>query len=54
MEKQYMAAIEDANDGTGDAIITLPDELLEDLGWYEGTPLELEASDGCIIVRATA
>ena len=32
----------DAGDGSGDAILELPDELLQAAGWAEGDTLELE------------
>ena len=42
--------IEDANDGTGDGILTLPPELCEVRGWKEGTLLEIENIDGCLYI----
>ena len=33
--------VQDAGDGTGDAILTFPDELVMLKGWKEGTELEL-------------
>jgi len=38
----------DAGDGSGDAIISLPDELLELLGWVEGDELLLNIVDNSI------
>lgn len=40
--KTWSASIEEANDGTGDAILTFPDELLMLKGWSEGTVLNME------------
>lgn len=37
----WNGTIEDANDGTGDAILTFPDELVMLNGWKEGTELKL-------------
>ena len=37
--------IEDANDGTGDGILTFPDGMCEKLGWKEGDTLNIEVSD---------
>ena len=34
----------------GDAIIELPPELCEQMGWKEGTVLNLEARDGKIYI----
>jgi hypothetical protein len=39
--KSWMCDVEDANDGTGDAILTFPDELVMLQGWKEGTELEI-------------
>lgn len=40
--KTWIADIEETNDGTGDAILTFPDELVMLKGWTEGTKLNLE------------
>jgi hypothetical protein len=40
--KTWSASIEEVNDGTGDAILTFPDELLMLKGWSEGTVLNME------------
>lgn len=37
----WNGTIEDTNDGTGDAILTFPDELVMLKGWKEGTELNL-------------
>lgn len=35
----------------GSAVVTLPDELIEELGWFEGDLLEFEVlEDGSILV----
>ena len=47
--------LEDASDGSGDAILPLPDDLLEQLNWQEGDVLELSATDdGAIHVVKTS
>ena len=46
----WTTTIEDAGDGSGDGILTLPPELCELKGWKEGTVLNLEVSDGVIII----
>ena len=38
--------IKDANDGSGDGILTFPEGLCDDLGWKEGDTLNLELFDG--------
>ena len=35
----------------GDAILELPDDLVYDMGWYEGTRLSIENEDGAIILK---
>jgi bifunctional DNA-binding transcriptional regulator/antitoxin component of YhaV-PrlF toxin-antitoxin module len=35
----------------GDAIIELPTELLEQMGWKEGDQLDFQIEDGGVIVR---
>lgn len=43
--------IEDAEDGSGDGILTFPPELIEETGWKEGDTLKLEVSeDGKLII----
>lgn len=44
-EKSWIVTLEDANDGTGDAILPIPDELIEMKGWKEGTVLNFEVID---------
>lgn len=48
--KQYLGEVVEILE-TGEAVITLPDELLEELGWKEGTTLNLDMQDdGTIII----
>ena len=43
--------IEDADDGSGDGILTFPPELIEKMGWKEGTTLHLEVDEkGTLII----
>jgi hypothetical protein len=43
--------IEDAQDGSGDGILTFPPELIEETGWKEGDTLNLKVSEsGSIII----
>jgi hypothetical protein len=39
--KSWVCDIVDAEDGSGDAILTFPDELVMLQGWKEGTELKL-------------
>ena len=34
-------------DDNGDTIITLPDELLEEMGWKEGDTIDVDITDNC-------
>lgn len=44
--KTFSTTIEDAGDGSGDSVLTFPPEILEEMGWKEGTLLNLEEKDG--------
>jgi hypothetical protein len=50
IEKTWTTTIENAEDGSGDGILTLPPELCEIQGWKEGTVLEIDVIDGCIYI----
>lgn len=55
--KVYSSYIEESDDGTGDGILTIPDEILEETGWKEGTVLKLtvkETPTGNIIIMTEA
>jgi hypothetical protein len=41
----WICDVDDANDGTGDAILTFPDELVMLKGWKEGTVLNMEVEE---------
>jgi len=41
MNKSYIIDLQEADDGTGDAILQFPDELIAETGWKEGTVLNL-------------
>lgn len=41
-KNEWLCQVEDANDGTGDAILTFPEELVMLKGWKEGTLLNME------------
>jgi len=47
-EITWVTTIEDANDNTGDGILTFPPEVCEMNGWKEGTVLHLEVIDGVL------
>lgn len=52
MSKVWSTTFEDANDGTGDGILTFPEEMLTELGWKEGTVLDISVKDGKIILKS--
>lgn len=43
--KTYVSYVEESPDGSGDAILTFPPELMDELGWYEGLVLKYEELD---------
>jgi hypothetical protein len=43
--KTWTTTIEDAGDGSGDVILTFPDELIAEKGWKEGTEVILQVID---------
>ena len=48
--KIWTAEIIETDDGTGDAILQFPDELIVETGWKEGTVLNLMVEDGVLII----
>lgn len=47
-QKNWTTALIDAGDGSGDTIISFPDDLMAFMGWAEGDVLSLEIVDNCI------
>ncbi|MBO3273987.1 AbrB/MazE/SpoVT family DNA-binding domain-containing protein [Pseudomonas schmalbachii] len=47
----WRVACQDAGDGSGDAIIELPSELLERLGWVVGDELILERVESVLSLK---
>jgi hypothetical protein len=50
VEKTWSCIIEDADDGSGDGILTLPPELCEMKGWKEGTVLNMKVENGVLYI----
>lgn len=50
MSKKYEVKVLEICDN-GDAIIEIPTELKEDLGWEEGDMIEIHAEDGYIVLN---
>jgi hypothetical protein len=44
-ESNWICDVADADDGSGDAILTFPDELVMLKGWKEGTVLNIEVEE---------
>ena len=49
--KTYTAEILDAEDGSGDAILQLPDDFCKEDDWREGDRIEMEVVDGVIKMK---
>jgi antitoxin component of MazEF toxin-antitoxin module len=47
---RYFSTIEEANDGSGDGILTFPDELIKATGWKEGDTLNLIVEGDALII----
>lgn len=55
LQTTWTIPLQEAGDGSGDAIIYLPDELLESLGWSVGDELMLDIVDSSIkIVKSSS
>ncbi|MGZ8982325.1 MAG: hypothetical protein ACXW11_00045 [Methylotenera sp.] len=46
--RKWTTTLLDAGDGSDDAIINFPDDLLAFMGWAEGDILSLKITDNCI------
>ena len=49
--KTYTAEILDAEDGSGDAILQLPDDFCKEDDWREGDRIEMEVVDSTIKMK---
>ena len=48
----YTSEIKEAEDGSGDAILEFPEEMIRELNWKEGDTLKISLEeDGTIILR---
>lgn len=47
----WVCDVEDADDGSGDAILTFPDELVLLMGWKSGTILDINLEGEAIVVK---
>ena len=46
----YTTTIEDAEDGSGDGILTIPPEIIRQTGWKEGTKLDISLGENGEII----
>jgi hypothetical protein len=50
--KSWTINVEEANDGSGDAILNFPPDLLEQAGWKEGDTLNwIDQKDGSWLLK---
>ena len=50
-ESRFQSTLIDARDGSGDQIVSLPDELVQEMGWQEGDVLNIRKRvDGVIVL----
>ncbi len=50
--KSWTLNVEEADDGSGDAILTFPPDLLEQAGWKEGDTLNwIDQKDGSWLLK---
>lgn len=47
----FVATIEDANDGSGDGILTFPPEFIEQVGWKEGDTLSMSVENNNLVIK---
>ena len=51
MIKKYTTEILDAKDGSGDGILTFPEELIKEMQWLEGDTLNLKVENGALLIN---
>ena len=49
--KSWEVTLIDPEDGTGDVLVELPEELLATIGWVEGELLKIEQVDKCVVLK---
>lgn len=47
----WICDVEEAEDGSGDAILTFPDEMVLLMGWKSGTILDIDTQDGNLVIK---
>lgn len=48
----WICDTEEAEDGSGDVILTFPDELVLLMGWKTGTILDIDTERGGIVIKS--
>ena len=51
-QRSWFSIVEDAEDGSGDALIVLPQELLAQQGWKADDEFTLAIENGSIVLTA--
>lgn len=51
MHKKYTTEILDAQDGSGDGILTFPEEMIKEMQWLEGDTLNLKVENGVLLIN---
>lgn len=49
--KKYFARVEDAGDGSGDAILIFPNDFAEEFGLLLGSEVDLSVENGVLTMR---
>lgn len=49
--KEWQLTLIDPQDGSGDALVELPEDLLATFGWVEGELLEIEQVEKSIVIK---
>lgn len=44
-QKSWIVELLESDDGSGDAILQFPEELIQEKGWKEGTELNLQVEE---------
>lgn len=50
-DNKWIVTLIDPEDGSGDAVLPLPDDLLSSLGWEEGDELSIALEEKKVILR---
>ncbi|MNY81045.1 hypothetical protein D3C86_2224020 [compost metagenome] len=48
--RSWTVKCQDSGDGSGDAVVDLPPELIAEMGWKAGDELSIECEEGVIVL----